>query len=609
MGQHFVLLYSHPDLGEQRFALRSGRTYRIGSRGSNDVVIPQKDVSRNHAVLRVLSTGFHITDLNSKNGTFVNGTRVASSELRCGDQIQVSSAALVLVEVSSGSFALAPEIEPAGPVDSGSEREDTVQYRSEATLEDILELFESVARSVRERSLQELLFRASEILGLEGVVVLAREGDTVALVANAGNMGGLASDPSALVECGRLAGAAEPGEGQALRQAEVAGESVYVAGVGAGSVLVVRYSGNSPAVGDIRAAIAATDIVLRSCQRVGEANAARKLPVPTAGVALDQILGASAAVQTCKHLAAEYGCQLEPVMITGESGTGKELLARAVHELSGRAAAPFVALNCAAIPADLIEAELFGVAAGAATGVGERTGRFQAASGGTLFLDEIGDLPLGLQGKLLRVLESNEIYRVGDDAPTKCDVRIVSATNRELGDEVRAGRFRADLYYRLHVLHIHIPPLRERRQDIPLLVNSFLEAAGRRMNRRVAGVTVRALDALTGYAWPGNVRELRSEVVRAVAAVTDGAIIDVGQLSRDIRGALPSDGGFPDLEALAGSPLGEARDTLERWLIGRALESTGGNQTRAAERLGLSRAGLFKKMKRLDMAARTASKG
>jgi transcriptional regulator with PAS, ATPase and Fis domain len=313
------------------------------------------------------------------------------------------------------------------------------------------------------------------------------------------------------------------------------------------------------------------------------------------------VVGSSPAFLSVLRRAAQFARHGEPVMILGESGTGKEILARLIHEHSERRRGPFVAVNCAAMPADLIEAELFGVTRGAATGVGERPGKFQAAEGGTFFLDEVGDLPLELQGKLLRVIEAGEYFRVGDDRPRRCDVRIVSATNRDLPAAVREGRFRADLFYRLHVFVLEVPPLRERRSDIPLLINHFLAQQGERMGRRVRGVSVRALRALMAYDWPGNVRELRSEVTRILAAVVDGAVIDLPHLSSDIRAAGRSGTEPGDLERFTGLPLAEAVAEFERRVILRTLEECGGNRTRVAELLGLTRAGFFKKMRRLGL--------
>ncbi len=599
----YILLYVHPDLGEQRFELRRGMSYRLGSRGSADIVIPQKDVSRNHAVISVGEHSFHITDLDSKNGTFVNGTRISSCEFRCGDEVRLSSARLTVVEVSSGTFALAPEIQPTGRVEGrGQDSRETHQYRKAPGVEDMVDLLEDLAASVREGGAGELLMRVVGRFGFLGAFLVYREsGGDAALVASAGDSGGLFTDPGTLSAILDRAGGEGGGRDRKVRQVTL-GERVYlVGGLGEGHELVVMAGEGAPAVADLRAILAAVDVALSADSKSfpHPSGGAAELPEPRS--AMEEILGVSAAIQECKKVAAEYARLEEPVMITGESGTGKELFARAIHALSPRSSGPFVAVNCAAIPPDLMEAELFGVASGAATGVDQRPGRFQSAEGGTLFLDEIGDLPPPLQAKLLRVLEEGELYRVGEDVPVHCDVRVISATNRSIREDVKQGRFRADLFYRLHVFHIHVPPLRDRRQDIPVLVNEFLDRAARRMERHINGVSVRALQVLMDYEWPGNVRELRSELVRAVAAVTPGAIIDVGHLSPELTGGAVS-GERLDLEALAGLPLAEARETVERELIRRVLEACDGNQTHAAERLGLSRAGLYKKMRRLGIS-------
>ena len=599
----YILLYVHPDLGEQRFELRRGMSYRLGSRDSADIVIPQKDVSRNHAVITVREHSFHITDLDSKNGTFVNGNRVSSCEFRCGDEIRLSSARLTIIEVSSGTFALAPEIQPTGRVEARTgESEETHQYHKEPGIEDMVVLLEDLAASIRSGGVGELLSRVVDRFAFRGIVLLYRDasGD-VAVVASAGDTGGIFGEAGNL---GTLLGE-EGGEGggwdRRVRQVSVEQNECLVGRLGEGHSLAVVAGDGVPAVVDLRAIMAAVEVAI-SVDR-GQVGASHREPEgpPGAEDPMAAILGVSAPIQECKKLACEYARLEEPVMITGESGTGKELFARAIHAMSPRGAGPFVAVNCAAIPPDLMEAELFGVAPGAATGVSERPGRFQAAEGGTLFLDEIGELPPSLQAKLLRVLEEGELYRVGDDVPVVCDVRVISATNRSIRTDVKDGRFRADLFYRLHVFHIHVPPLRERRRDIPVLVNEFLDRAARRMGRHVNGVTVQALEVLMAYPWPGNVRELRSELTRAVAAVTPGAVVDVAHLSRELSAGEIAEGGV-ELGELAGLPLSEAREAVERLLIRRALETCGGNQTRAAKQLGLSRAGLYKKLQKLGLS-------
>jgi len=278
-----------------------------------------------------------------------------------------------------------------------------------------------------------------------------------------------------------------------------------------------------------------------------------------------------------------------PVVIQGESGTGKELVARAIHVNGKRSNGPFVGENCGAIPETLLESVLFGHVKGAFTGADrERRGLFEVASGGTLFLDEVGETSPAMQTKLLRVLQDGEVRRVGGDRTRRTDVRIVAASNKDLSRLVEQGKFREDLFYRLNVVRVEIPPLRERREDIPLLVEHFLGKHSPELSRTI---TREALAALMGYAWPGNVRELENEVMRLCALA--GEVVDPDELSLQVRGGIPLNLGDADDLSI------KARvEHLEKELITRALKKTGGNNTRAAKMLGLSRYGLLKKLKR-----------
>ena len=273
------------------------------------------------------------------------------------------------------------------------------------------------------------------------------------------------------------------------------------------------------------------------------------------------------------------------VLITGESGTGKELVARAIHVRSERRAQAFVAVNVAAIPEALVESELFGHEKGAFTGAhAKKLGRFEMAHGGTVFLDEIGTLRLDLQAKLLRVLQEREIERLGGVRPVPVDVRILAATNVNLRSAVRARAFREDLYYRLNVVPIHVPPLRERREDIPALVEHFVRKIARECNRDVRGVSVGALEVLTRYDWPGNVRELENVLHRAVV-LARSPVIQLQDVPLDV--AMPETGSRLGEEA--SPPLREAMEQFERQYILRVLEGTGWNVSRAARRLGVHR--------------------
>lgn len=282
------------------------------------------------------------------------------------------------------------------------------------------------------------------------------------------------------------------------------------------------------------------------------------------------------------------------VLVTGESGVGKELVARALHSRSSRRGGPFVAINCGAIPEALLESELFGHKKGAFTdAVSDRKGLFEEASGGTLFLDEIGELPLQLQVKLLRVLEDERIRRLGETKDLQVDVRIVAATHRDLAAEARAGRFREDLFYRLNVLHIHVPPLRDRREDIALLVEYFVERNNQRLGTNISGLDGEARRLLYEYAWPGNVRELENTVERAMV-LADGSKIMAAELPERIR-----DVRDPVKLQLASGELSIKKTTryIEEVLIRRALHKTKGNRTRAADLLEISHRALLYKIK------------
>ena len=282
------------------------------------------------------------------------------------------------------------------------------------------------------------------------------------------------------------------------------------------------------------------------------------------------------------------------VLITGESGTGKELIARAIHELSPRRERPWVPINCGAIPENLLESELFGHVRGAFTDASsDKKGLFQEAHTGTIFLDEIGELPMSLQVKLLRVIQEGEVRRVGENRSTPVDVRVVAASLKNLSDEVEAGRFREDLFYRLNVIQLRMPPLRERREDIPLLVEHFIAVQNQRLGTHIRGVEPEAMGLMLDYAWPGNVRELQNCIERGVV-LAGGDTIDVSLLPERIREATDELKALFQSDELSIKKMGVA---LERLLITRALEKTEGNRTNAAKLLEISHRALLYKIK------------
>ena len=312
------------------------------------------------------------------------------------------------------------------------------------------------------------------------------------------------------------------------------------------------------------------------------------------------ILGTSAVIQDIRDLIDKIADTDSTVLILGESGTGKELVARALHYGSTRSKKPFVPINCGAIPEDLLESELFGYEKGAFTGaIATKIGRFEAADQGTVFLDEIGDMSPGLQVKILRVLQEKEFERVGCRSTIKVDVRVVAATNLDLEKAVEEKKFRNDLYYRLNVIPIHLPPLRDRKEDIPVLVEHFIEKMAKRKKKSIKGVNAEALRAFEAFDWPGNIRELENLMERLIVLKEEGSLITPRDLPEKIRQsknpviassqvALPAEG----------VDFNEAVDNYERELIVSALQRVNGVKKKAAEYLNLNRTTLIEKMKR-----------
>ncbi len=306
----------------------------------------------------------------------------------------------------------------------------------------------------------------------------------------------------------------------------------------------------------------------------------------------EQIIGKSSALESVLEQVEQVASTDSTVLIQGETGTGKELIARAVHDSSSRFARPFIKLNCAAIPFDLLESELFGHEKGAFTGaIAQKVGRFELADKGTLFLDEVGDIPLGLQPKLLRVLQEQEFERLGGTRTHQVDVRLVAATNRNLAEMVKRNEFRSDLYYRLNVFPIPLPPLRDRREDIPALVSHFVELYGRRMGKHIEHIPSDTMSALSSYVWPGNIRELQNFIERSVI-VTSGNVLHPPLTSLKSAAAVDSIGAI----TLEDAERDHILKTLEqtRWVV------SGPNG--AASRLGIKRSTLYFRMQKLGIS-------
>jgi transcriptional regulator with GAF, ATPase, and Fis domain len=375
-------------------------------------------------------------------------------------------------------------------------------------------------------------------------------------------------------------------------------------------------------------------VAVQNARRFGEVKASAEQLQAQVGVLrrdlarsdrFTEIIGVSPAMVEVFRFMEAAAFSTIPVLIEGETGTGKELVARGIHRASSRADAPFVAVNCSALPEALLESELFGHRRGAFTGATDhQPGLFRAAKGGVILLDEIGEMPLAMQAKLLRVVQENEVTPVGDTRPSKVDVRVISATNRDLKAALAARAFRQDLYYRLAAFPIRLPPLRERREDIPFLAARFLELASERHHKSLRGFDSSAVDALSRADWTGNVRELQNEIERAVALAPDGGTITADQLSPSlktievsgraaagIRSALGPDGeghgaGWPSQSLSGGNPrattsLQDARGAYEARYISQVLGEHGGNVSHAALTLRVSRVALQKKMKKYGL--------
>ena len=345
---------------------------------------------------------------------------------------------------------------------------------------------------------------------------------------------------------------------------------------------------------------AALGVVARAAEWKRQSDAARQRVEPGQVEAFHNLVGKSAPMREAFALLERAAGLDITVLLLGETGTGKELAARAIHYHSARRERRFVPVNCGALPAELVESELFGHARGAFTGAAAaKPGLFEEAGGGTLFLDEVGELPLPAQVKLNRALQEKEIRRVGDTQPLAVNVRVIAATHRDLREEIRAGRFREDLFYRLHVFPVRLPPLRERPEDVPLLAGHFLSKHARALRRELAGFEPEATQRLVGHCWPGNVRELENAVERAVA-VSAGDRIRAADLPAELGGdgAAPP----PDPAALARLPyreaVAEARDRTSREYLVALLAEFGGNVTRAAERAGLERESLHRLLRK-----------
>ena len=587
----------------REFILAPGE-HRVGSLNDNEVCIEGSDVSRRHAVLHVNNHTIRVEDLRSTNGTFVNGVQVTRSELAHDDWLQFGSALLTLERVDGGDLALGIALEPP---QVGHDRDDahierTTQLGSTRDRHARrLALANRVAAAILDGGASGLhagLERLRQGLGAEAAALLRFETDDEPRVtALAGDAGALDEDrlrdllrllPAGDTEDDRIAGRCVEQPTPLLVVARRLDEVQ--------DALVISGGELEPEL------VPLCELLLRVFLQAMPSETerddrGRPLEAPPLVFPEHHVRGASEASRRLYEQLRILRTGTTPVLIVGETGVGKEHVVRILHASSDRAVGPQRTVNCAAFPADLLVAELFGIEAGVATGVDRRPGAFRDAEGGTLFFDEIGAMPLPLQAKLLRALQNGEVHPVGARRPLEVDVRIVAATNTDLAEQIRASSFRSDLYYRLSGCEVHVAPLRERREDIPALVTFVLAAFAAEAGKRLRGVSVNALEALQNAAWSGNVRQLEHEIRRLVSICPDGATIERSMISPAITAECSFDDDLSDDDLT----LKRHVDALERRLITRAVAQADGNLAHAARLLGLSRNGLVMKMGRLDV--------
>ena len=497
------LIVINGPLAGTRFPLAGGEVF-IGRAPNSQLVLAEADIGWRHCQIRKQGERFVACDLRTSLGTYVNGIRSAERWLEDRDQIGIGRTVLMF----RSSDAPAEEPVPAAPTD-------TKPVLLAAC--SLVFLFRALASS---NGAQNSLLQA-QILRLVGDLVPLSE-SLLLLGGKVEELQERYSERSGQFKtnfCSALARVCEEGAFQDAATA-IVGVPLYLDGLLGGALLVKTQSETHDQLAahlDTLTAIASLASVGFEANKEVETLKAEKALLQEQIGANTGIVGRSSAIRRLLDLVARVAPRDTTVLITGESGTGKELIARALHQQSSRCERPFVAVNCAALSESLFESELFGHEKGAFTGaVSLKRGRFELAQGGTIFLDEVGELAPSLQAKLLRVLQQREFERVGGTQAHALDIRVIAATNRDLSDEVREGKFREDLYHRLNVVNLESPPLRDRRDDVPLLARYFLQRSAERCKRSVEGLSPEAEEMIVQYAWPGNVRELENAMERAV---------------------------------------------------------------------------------------------
>ncbi len=625
-------LRGHLNGTDQTFPLLAGDC-RIGSLDLNDIVLPRRGVSRHHAVVRVEGAELLVEDLGSKNGTFFDSQRIGTARLSLGDRVRFGPITLYFEEFHRDDRELAISFEP-----SGEERTATFQTTelSDGGLETTLaKQWWSLAESYHSRlfsrpggDLGAALRLLTEELYLEAACLIEMEdGDQPVVLAASGQ---LAQSATARLKELYFETRQDLAPQEFQFHAAIEGSPVTTFAAlssGTSAPLILALWGNFPGRAASQPLLRLLLRMLEPCRPRFEPQTQTRGPsrFPNLVVPPNYVYGQSEMMGRVYQLVESLAPGDLPILIVGETGVGKEFLAQTLHLSSPRRSGPFIAINCAAIPAELLESELFGIGEGVATGVAANLGRIQQAQGGTLVLDEIGDMSPDLQAKLLRALQEKEIHPVGRD-PVSIDVRILASTNQDLTRRIESGHFRSDLYYRLAGYVLELPPLRQRPEDIPALVEHFLRTCSRELDRPIRGITVRALRLLTAYPWPGNIRELANEVRRAVYLCPALGTIESSNLSaavishtsdpkRPVSAALVSPTPTPtaqnELSAPLPGPMGLGLDSLnlaslERQTVEEALRRCHNNQVQAAKLLGITRQSLRRRLERWLGTAKVA---
>jgi transcriptional regulator with GAF, ATPase, and Fis domain len=577
-------------LAGQVFAL-SGTEVSIGRSPSSRILIPAVSASRQHCVIEEAGGQIQIRDLDSHNGTYVNGSPVKQALLQDGDRIEIGNAFFVFssgdapshgtpVSISSAQSSTALT---AGGASEALGHEAAILVKTSALARYARELYlnrDAPSQPHLERLLFQMIFEF--LPAREAAIILTESrGEPQPLGAFDGNA---AAGPGVEVKKAIIDAVIKAGAPMGGQENDLSWLAAPL--VASDTVIGILYAGRSPARGfkdaDAQTLTVVSEIIAREIQNARELdqlvseNRQLKSEVNVA----HNMVGESASMEQLYRSIARVAPGTSTVLIRGESGTGKELVARAIHRNSARSAMPFVAINCAAVTETLLESELFGHEKGAFTGaVAQRKGKLETAEGGTLFLDEIGELAAVLQAKLLRVLQEREFERVGGTRTIPVDIRVLAATNRNLEDAIKGGGFREDLYYRLNVIAITVPPLRDRKPDIPLLATWFAEKIGAEVGRHVTGISKQARAVLMEYDWPGNIRELRNAIEHAVVLGSTASIMPEDLPETLLDTPLPhgrEEGGFHDA----------VREAKKR-LILEAIDQAKGNISEAARSLRL----------------------